>query len=163
MHLTLFPKHGGVWEGTYKRLNAAGELIGEHKSRLSLRLDGNEWRQSNLYEFPDGRVEFHNFGLSHFDKNGVMTFDNARIYGKSWETDGSIILWWTYKEEPGSKLYEIINLIDDKHRMRVWQHSTNGVFEGLTMIEEWKVAEPERIPFEHYEEQSYILEAEMAA
>ncbi len=162
MHLTLFPKHGGVWEGTYKRINAAGELMWEHKSRLSLRLDGNAWRQSNLYEFPGGRVEFHNFGLSHFDEKGVMTFDNPRIYGKSWETDGSIILWWTYKEESSSKLYEIINLIDDKHRMRVWQHSTNGVFEGLTMIEEWKIAEPETIPFEHYEEKSYVLEAEMA-
>ena len=162
MQLTLFPKHGGVWEGTYKRLNAAGELMWEHKSRLSLRLDGNEWWQSNLYEFPDGRVEFHNFGLSHFDKNGVMTFDNSRIYGKSWETDGSIILWWTYKEEPGSKLYEIINLIDDGHRMRVWQHSTNGVFEGLTMIEEWKIAEPETIAFEHFEEKSYVLEPETA-
>jgi hypothetical protein len=159
MRLKLFPKHGGIWEGSYKRLNPAGELIWEHKSRLSLRLDGTEWRQSNLYEFPDGRIEFHNFGLSHFDKKGVMTFDNPRIFGKAWEIDGSVVLWWTYKNEEGSKLYEIINLIDDKHRMRVWQHSTNGVFEGLTMIEEWKVAEQDAIPLEHYAEKSYILEA----
>jgi Domain of unknown function (DUF3598) len=159
MRLKLFPKHGGVWEGTYKRLNPAGELIWEHKSRVSLRLDETEWRQSNLYEFPDGRIEFHNFGLSHFDKKGIMTFDNPRIFGKAWEIDGSVVLWWTYKNEEGSKLYEIINLIDDKHRMRVWQHSKDGVFEGLTMIEEWKVAEQDSIPLEHYAEKSYILEA----
>ena len=159
MRLKLFPKHGGIWEGTYKRLNPAGTLIWQHKSRLTLRLDGTEWRQSNLYEFPDGRIEFHNFGLSQFDKKGIMTFDNPRIFGKAWEIDGSVVLWWTYKNEAGSKLYEIINLIDDNHRMRVWQHSKNGVFEGLTMIEEWRVAEQDAIPLAHYEEKSYILEA----
>jgi hypothetical protein len=162
MHLKLFPKHGGVWQGTYKRINPAGELMWEHNSLLTLRLDGAEWRQTNLYEFPDGRTEFHNFGVTHFDDKGVMTFDNPRIYGKSWETEGSIILWWTYINEAGSKLYEIINLIDDKHRMRVWQHTTNGVFEGLTMIEEWKIAEQDTISMAHYEEKSYILEAELA-
>ena len=162
MQLILFPKHAGVWEGTYKRLNAAGELIWQHKSRLSLRLDGNEWRQSNLYEFPDGRVEFHNFGSSYFDEKGVMTFDNQRIYGKSWETGGSIILWWTYRDEPGSKLFEIINLIDDKHRIRVWQHCQDGVFEGLTMIEEWKIAESDAIPLTHYNQESYVSETVFA-
>jgi hypothetical protein len=162
MELQLFSQNTGVWEGRYTRLSADGQVMFSHKSRLSLRLDGREWRQSNLYIFPDGREEFHNFGLSMFDEQGVMTFDNARIYGKTWETDGSIVLWWEYRNEPGTKLYEIINLIGDGHRMRVWQHSRNGVFEGLTMIEEHRVALQETIPIEHYSLASYISEAKVA-
>ena len=162
MELKIFPHHTGVWEGTYTRLAPDGKIMWKHKSVLSLRLDGNEWRQSNLYTFPNGKIEFHNFGLSHFDDNGVMTFDNPRIYGKSWESEGSIILWWEYKNEPGSKLYEIINTIEPKHRMRVWQHSRNGVFEGLTMIEEWNTASQDTIPLSHYDQKPYILEPENA-
>lgn len=163
MKLNLFPHHTGVWEGTYTRIAPNGEILWSHKSRLSLHLEGNAWRQSNLYTFADGKVEFHNFGLSHFDNDGVMTFDNPRIYGKSWESEGSIILWWEYREEPGSKLYEIINLLEAGHRMRVWQHSRNGVFEGLTMIEEWKRADQSEIDLSHYEEKSYVRVPELTA
>jgi hypothetical protein len=162
MKLKLFPHHTGIWEGTYTRIAADGKVLWSHKSRLFLRLDGNDWRQSNLYTFPDGKVEFHNFGLSHFTEEGTMTFDNSRIYGKSWESEDSIILWWEYKEEPGSKLYEIINLLEPDHRMRVWQHSRNGAFEGLTMIEEWKIAEQIDIPLSHYDQKSFIKKPVMS-
>jgi hypothetical protein len=163
MKLKLFPHHTGVWEGTYTRIAPNGSVLWMHKSRLCLHLDNESWRQTNEYNFPDGKKEFHNFGLSHFDENGVMTFDNPRIYGKSWETEGSIILWWEYKDEPGSKLYEIINLIEEGHRMRVWQHTLNGVFEGLTMIEEWKTAAQDAIPLSHYDQKSFTLEPELTA
>jgi hypothetical protein len=162
MKLKIFPHHTGVWEGSYTRIASDGKVLWNHKSRLSLRLDGNEWRQSNLYTFPDGKVEFHNFGLSRFTNDGIMTFDNSRIFGKSWETEDSIILWWEYKEEPGTKLYEIINLLDSGHRMRVWQHTRNGIFEGLTMIEEWKKAEQNDIPLSHYDQKSFISKTEMS-
>lgn len=161
MILNLFPLHTGVWEGTYTRIAPNGTVLWSHKCLLRLRLDGNVWRQSNQYNFPNGKIEFHNFGLSQFDAHGVMTFDSPRIYGKCWETETSIMLWWEYVNEPGTKLYEIINLLDNGHRMRVWQHSRNGVFEGLTMIEEWKTAEQDAIPLSHYDQKSYVLEPEL--
>lgn len=145
MELKLFPKHTGIWEGTYTRLNAKGEVIDKHRSRLTLKLDGNKWSQKNEYMWDNGKKEVHDFGVSTFDENGYLTFDNPRIKGKSWEADEVINLWWTYNEEPGTKLFEIITLIEDGHRMRTWQHSRNGEFEGLTMIEERQVAKQEEI------------------
>jgi hypothetical protein len=56
-------------------------------------------------------------------------------------------------------LYEMITPMSATHRTRVWQHTRNGVFEGLTMIEEWKKATQEEIPANHYEQKSYIKEA----
>jgi Domain of unknown function (DUF3598) len=161
MKLKLFPLHTGIWEGTYTRIAPDGKVLWSHKSCLSIRMDGIEWRQTNQYEFSNGKIEFHNFGLNHFEENGTITFDNSRIYGKSWETNCSIILWWEYRNEPGSKLYEIINLLKSNHRMRVWQHTRNGIFEGITMIEEWKTAEQETIPLNHFDQKSFIVKPEL--
>lgn len=137
--LNLFHQHTGIWEGTYTKIAPDGTMIDRHNSRLTLRLTGNAWSQTNEYTWADGRREFHDFGTNYFDDKGVMTYDNARIYGEAWEDKQNIILWWTYKEMPGSKLFEIITMIGEGHRMRTWQHSRNGVFEGLTMIEERQV------------------------
>jgi hypothetical protein len=162
MELKLFPHMSGIWEGTYTRLAPDGTILFKHKSRLTLRLDGNEWRQTNYYEFEDGRVEFHNFGMSPFTEQGVMQYDNPRITGEAREANGgkNILLWWSYKQEPGTMLYEMITPLSNTHRTRVWQHTRDGIFEGLTMIEEWKKAGQEEIPAAHYDQQSYIKEAE---
>ncbi len=140
MELKLFPLHVGTWEGTYTRLDEKGIIIDQHKSRLTLRLEGNAWSQKNEYTWENGKKEVHDFGVSYFDSNGIITFDNQRIKGSSWEADKVIILHWTYVEKPGSNLYEIITLLGDGHRMRTWQHSLNGQFIGLTMIEEYRVS-----------------------
>jgi len=158
--LLLFPDMTGIWEGTYSRINEKDELLFRHKSKLTLHLKGNEWRQSNLYMFENGREEFHNFGLSLFSEDGVMKYDNPRITGEAWEANGgkNILLWWTYKQIPGSMLYEMITPISPTHRMRVWQHSMNGKFEGITMIEEHKKADQSAISLSHYDHSSYIKE-----
>jgi hypothetical protein len=139
MALTLFPKHHGIWEGTYTRLDANGQVTDKFHSRLTLRLEGKQWSQTNEYSWDNGKREFHDFGSSHFNDHDHLIFDNPRIKGEAWESNNVINLYWTYKDEPGTMLYEIISMIDDNHRMRTWQHSRNGVFEGLTMIEERKV------------------------
>ncbi|MCU0426332.1 MAG: DUF3598 family protein [Candidatus Kapabacteria bacterium] len=141
MALSIFPKHEGIWEGTYTRINPKGEVIDKHNSRLTLKLVGNEWSQTNEYTWESGKREFHDFGTSYFDENDRLQFDNPRIKGEAWESGNDVInLYWTYKSEPGTMLFEIITLIEDGHRMRTWQHSRNGQFEGLTMIEERRVA-----------------------
>jgi hypothetical protein len=161
MQFKLFPHMSGVWEGTYTRIAADGAVMFKHKSRLTLKLEGNSWWQTNYYEFDNGRVEFHNFGLSLFNEQGVMQYDNPRIVGEAWEANGgkNILLWWSYKQEPGTMLYEMITPVSHTHRTRVWQHTRNGVFEGLTMIEEWKKADQETIAAGHYEQKSYVKEA----
>ncbi len=161
MSLQLLPHHTGIWEGTYTRIDASGKVMFTHKSRLTLRLDGKEWRQTNYYEFDSGRIEFHNFGMSPFNDNWVMQYDNPRIRGEAWEdvNNKNILLWWSYKQEPGTMLHEMITMLEPGHRMRVWQHSCNGVFEGITMIEERQVARQEAVPMDHYDQPSYIKEA----
>ncbi len=148
MDLKVFPKHTGVWEGTYKRINPDGSLRDAWKCRLSVRFEGaNKYHQVNEYMWDDGHYECLDFGVCAFNDKGELIFDNPRILGKAWETQNSIVLHWSYKDRPGSKLYEIIDLIGPKeeHRIRVWKWSQNDEFQGLTMIDERKVKTVEEI------------------
>ena len=142
MNLRLFPKHLGVWEGTYTRINPAGQITNHFRSCLSIRMfDENRYHQVNQYFWDDGHEEFHDFGICQFDGSGTLIFDNPRIYGESWETRDSICLVWTYRNRPGSKLFEMIDLIGDgNHRVRNWRWTENDEFQGLTMIDERRVA-----------------------
>ncbi len=138
--MRIFKQHTGIWEGTYTRINEKGEVIDHHQSRLTLRIEGNVWKQQNEYTWEGGKHELHDFGAAAFDEAGMLHFDNARILGKAWESSDVICLEWSYKQQPGSQLYEIISLLGDGHRMRTWQHSQSGQFQGLTMIEERRVS-----------------------
>ncbi len=142
--LRLFPKHIGIWEGTYTRISPEGQLIDRWKSRLTIRMEGERgYHQINEYIWDDGHVEFHDFGVAQFDENWELQFDNPRILGHAWETQNSVNLVWEYKDRPGSKLYEMIDLIgdDERTRIRTWKWSFNDQFEGITMIHEKKTSD----------------------
>jgi hypothetical protein len=152
-NLRLFPKHTGIWEGTYMRIDAKGKIINQWKSRLTIKLEGSDYHQVNHYIWDDGHEEIHDFGISKFDDNGTLIFDSPRIEGYSWETRDSVCLVWSYKNRPGSKLFEMIDLIGDgTHRIRNWRWSEGDEFQGITMIEERKVATQEEIPASFWEE-----------
>lgn len=147
MNLKLFPNHTGIWEGTYTCIDANGVKYDQWKSKLTIKLyDGNKYHQVNEYTWPDGHYELHDFGVCEFNADGILIFDNPRILGKAWETHDSVCLTWSYRNRPGSHLYEMIDLIGDgKHRIRTWKWSFEDTFEGLTMIEERQTATQDQI------------------
>ena len=147
MNLKLVPNHTGIWEGTYTRIDANGVKYDQWKSKLTIKLyDGNKYHQVNEYTWPDGHYELHDFGVCEFNADGILIFDNPRILGKAWETHDSVCLTWSYRNRPGSHLYEMIDLIGDgKHRIRTWKWSFEDTFEGLTMIEERQTATQDQI------------------
>ena len=148
MKLRHFPKHTGIWEGNYTRIAPNGDKLDQWKSHLSIRLLGDaQYHQVNEYFWTDGHYECHDFGICDFNSEGKLIFDNPRIDGYSWETEESVCLTWTYKNRPGSRLYEMIDLIGNgEHRIRVWKWAYNDTFEGLTMIEERRVGLEKDIP-----------------
>lgn len=148
MNLQIFPKHTGIWEGSYIRIDSTGKKIGHWKSKLSIRLfDGNKYQQVNEYFWQDGYYEYLDFGINHFNERGELIFDNPRIQGFAWETYNSICLSWTYRDIPGSRLFEMIDLIGDgTHRVRSWRWTLYNEFKGVTMIDERRTATQDEIP-----------------
>jgi len=153
-NLRLFPKHTGIWEGTYMRIDAMGNVTNQWKSRLTIKMfDGNKYHQANHYIWDDGYEELHDFGVTEFDETGTLIFDNPRMEGYSWETRDSICLIWSYKNRPGSKLFEMIDLIgDETYRVRNWRWTEGNEFQGITMINERKVATQEDVDPKFWEE-----------
>lgn len=147
MQHTLFPFHTGVWEGTYIRIDAGGNVLSKWKSRLTIKIfEENKYHQVNEYFWDDGHQECHDFGVCEFTEDGMLIFDNPRMNGYCWETNNSVCLIWEYKNRPGSKLYEMINLIGDgTHRIRNWRLTEGDNFQGITMIDERKVKNMEEI------------------
>jgi len=154
MELRLFPRHTGVWEGVYHRIDADGRLTGRWRSRLTIRMfDRDRYHQVNEYLWDDGHRECHDFGITSFDHNGELVFDNPRISGRSWESKESVCLVWTYKNRPGSKLFEMIDLIGDgTHRVRNWRWTQNDEFQGITMIEERRIHTMDEIDPDFWEQ-----------
>lgn len=152
--LKIFPKHTGIWEGVYTRIDSKGNVTNQWKSRLTIKItEDGKYHQVNHYMWDDGHEEVHDFGICEFDETGTLIFDSPRIEGYSWETRDSVCLIWTYKNRPGSKLFEMIDLIGDgKHRVRNWRWTEGDEFQGITMIEERQVATQDQIPASFWEE-----------
>ncbi|MEQ8676127.1 MAG: hypothetical protein RLP44_22780 [Aggregatilineales bacterium] len=125
--MPLLARNGGDWYGTYIHLDDAGQVLDRHKSHLIPRFeaDSDRYTQTNIYTWNDGRqVEYEFTGVY---RNGKVVYDTERIYGEAWETDDkTIILKFSYKDDPEKYIYEYIHLSDDgQHRTRVW-HWFNG-------------------------------------
>lgn len=144
--MPLLAKHEGVWDGTYRYYNAAGELVDEHQSRVFCRFPDagpHEYHQTNHYLWADGRRDDRDFPAVYRDRR--IWWDNPLIKGYSWEVDQdhknrTIMLTWERQGDPDLYLYEMIQLADDgTTRCRTWHWIRGGRLETRTAIEERRV------------------------
>jgi hypothetical protein len=141
--MPLLARHEGVWEGTYRTYDAAGNKIDEHASRLVCRFPESgpyPYHQTNHYRWADGRTEVREFPAKLMD--GRIVWDNELI--KGWaadvpldENNRTTMLYWVRKGDPDMYLYEMIHLSDcGKFRSRVWQWIKDGKILQRTLIDE---------------------------
>jgi hypothetical protein len=143
--ITEFPAHrahAGIWEGTYRHLDADGTL--------------EELIQSKVWcEFPESgpvfyrqRIELHHAAgsvtASVFDgvaQDDHLWFDTPTFRGKSSETiDGVILLNLQRKDEPGANFVEVIVLGEGgRHRARTWHWFRQGNLFRRTLCDERRV------------------------
>ena len=146
--MPAFARHEGIWEGTYRYVDASGTTIDEHASRLVCRIVPGHafpYHQTNHYRWADGRTEVRDFPASFRD--GRLWFDNELISGWAAEVPldqfhRSVMLYWVRRDDPATYLYEMIQLSDcGRYRTRVWQWIRAGQCWQRTLIDERKVAE----------------------
>ena len=144
-------RHEGVWEGVYRRYDAEGRPLGQHRSRVVIRFrpdprGGSEiYRQSNYYFHPDGRVEDIQT-TGGFDGERLR-FASDRVEGWSIDDAGdparrTCLLYMNFLKNvswytAGVQVYELINIADDgRHRTRMTQHLKDGRTLTRTLIDE---------------------------
>lgn len=146
--MPLLARHEGIWEGTYRYYNAAGDSIDEHKSRLICRFPDSgpyPYHQTNHYTWADGRTEVRDFPATFRDNR--IWWDNELIKGWAGELNydekhRTVVLYWQRTGDPSLYLYEMIQLADDgTYRCRTWHWIRNGRLETRTAIEEIRVSD----------------------
>ncbi|SEF69396.1 hypothetical protein SAMN04489712_101851 [Thermomonospora echinospora] len=142
--MPIIAEHLGEWRGEYIHIAADGTIVDRHASHLYCRIpeDGSfDILQTNTYTWADGREEAFDFG-GRLDENGVCHFDTDRIVGEMSQVDDqTIVLTWSYKDDPDNYLYELIQLSrDGRHKCRTWQWMDGDRLVKRTVINEFKVA-----------------------
>jgi uncharacterized protein YeaC (DUF1315 family) len=136
-------RHEGVWEGIYRLVDAEGQALDWHHSRIEVRFpsDGpHDYMQHNHFTWPDGRE----LRVEHpaVCRNGVLLWDTEHIHGKAWSVDErSTVLTWKRHDTPDAELYELIVINEhNTQRSRTWHWFRQGLLYQRTLIDERRVA-----------------------
>lgn len=142
----LLARHEGVWDGVYRYYDGDGVKTDEHRSRLVCRFPTDAeypYHQTNYYSWADGRKDQRDFpAIVAGDR---ITFVSDLIDG--WASDVPLdtfkrttMLNWVRKGEPGTYLYEMIQISDcGDYRSRTWHWFRDGRCIQRTLIDEQKV------------------------
>lgn len=135
--------HEGIWDGTYRHLDADGTLIDQHRMRTRCEFPATgelAYIQHNHLIWPDGRENRLSFGGVFRD--GRLYWDTDRFHGHGWETlDNVLMLTLIRKDEPGVRFTEMIQISDDgESRARTWQWFRDGTPFKRTLCDERRVS-----------------------
>jgi len=144
-NFNVFPKHVGVWEGNWIRLDANGKELERFTGVLEKKIVDNQWVQTNTYQFADGRSVTQNFVGLVADESIIKLessdppFCNYTLIAE--EHGDSLIIFRVWDKATGVLLgLETINLSDDNTCVRTSQGFTaEGKFRGVMVITEHRV------------------------
>lgn len=135
----------GVWAGEYRHLDPSGAAIETFSSRQETRLEGDLWFERLSYTRPGGDApEVLDFRAS-FEGEDRVVFDDPAFEGHSrLVSERHLLFPYRWKAQPEVEVVELITLVSENYRTRLWQQFTRGVLDRVTVIEERRVlgAEP---------------------
>lgn len=139
----IFNRHIGVWEGTVIKVNPQGERKLSFPGTFAVSFEGCDYRQVNTYTLPDGNIRILRF-QGRFD-NGVLILsssDYPEFAATAWDAGNDAILFRSSKvEEQKHYTYiETMTITSPNSRVRSTQIFRDGVFDGITYIEETRQA-----------------------
>jgi hypothetical protein len=152
-----FLRNCGTWEGTAKRVNAAGALIDEHLVRVKIEIEGTQYVQTNTVRLNTPQeVTAQYFGSFEQGKlvfpltDEVYTLGGEKASGFSgvaWAVTDEIIVYCGSRTVQGCPTHynELIALSDPqpnteiRDRIRTTQLFEAGIYKLVTMIAETKV------------------------
>jgi hypothetical protein len=141
----VFPKHVGVWEGEWIRLDGNSQEIERFRGVLTKKILDNQWVQTNTYQFADGRSATQHF-VGTVAGEGIIKIESSEPpfcnYNLIAEEHGdSLIIFRVWDKATGVLLgLETINLYDENTCVRTTQGFTaEGEFRGVMVIRECRV------------------------
>lgn len=141
----VFPKHTGVWEGTWTILNADFQETQRFTAVLTQEIVDNEWRQTNVQTYANGKSETQNF-VGHVVGEGQVEIESPDSVLSNYKTlatevGDNLIIFQVWDKATGIlRAVETINLVSGDRRIRTTQSLTEeGKLRGVMVIVEQKI------------------------
>ncbi len=138
----IFKRHIGTWKGEYIKTDTKGHFRSNFFGTFTIEIQGNTYYQVNQYEFPDGKQVTLNFEGKFID--GILTL-NSTSYSDfqaiAWDSGENTIGFRANKTQDGNLItfVETVNLLTPNHRVRSTQAFKDGIFDGISFIEETRL------------------------
>lgn len=142
----VFPKHVGVWEGNWLRLDVNGKELARFTATLTKRIVDNQWIQSNAYIYADGTTATHHY-VGTIVKEGVVditsidsSFSNFTSIAE--EHGENLIIFNVWDKVSGSLIgTETINLVRPDYCVRTSQgFAPDRTLRSFMVITEHRIA-----------------------
>ncbi len=141
----VFPKHTGVWEGTWTILDADSKETRRFTAVVTQKIVDNQWRQTNVQTYANGQSEIQNFvgyvvGEGQVQIEGLdSVFSNYNTLAT--EVGDDLIIFQVWDKATGLlRAVETINLINSGERIRTTQSLTaEGKLRGVMVIVERRI------------------------
>ena len=137
--IELFKRHVGTWKGEYIKTDVKGHFWRSFLGTFTIAIEGNIYRQVNRYEYPDGTQVELNFegkfegGILKMSSGSYSDFQVI-----AWDAGQETIGFRATKTQDGDLItfIETISLLTPERRVRSTQAFKNGIFDGISFIEE---------------------------
>ncbi|MEG5057141.1 DUF3598 family protein [Microcoleus sp. A2-C5] len=141
----VFPKHTGIWEGSWTILDADCKEMQKFTAVLTQEIVDNQWRQTNVQTYANGKTETQIF-VGHVVGEGQVEIESPDSIFSNYKTlatevgDHLIVFQIWDKATNILRAVETINLVTDNRRIRTTQSLTEeGKLRGVMVIVEQKI------------------------
>lgn len=139
----IFWRHTGTWQGDYIKTDTGGNFLRRFWGQFTIAITGTTYRQVNRYQYPDGSQLQLEFAGEFVDGILHMTSPSyADFSAIAWDAGQETVCFRATKTQAGSLItfMETMTLLAENRRVRSTHALKNGVFDGISFIEEIRVS-----------------------
>lgn len=138
----IFTRHLGTWKGEYIKTDTRGHFYRSFFGNFTISIEGSHYRQVNNYEYSDGSRLQLNF-QGEFENRILKLFSSSYsdFSAIAWDAGQEVICFRATKTQDDALItfVETMTLLAENHRVRSTQAFKNGIFDGISFIEEMRL------------------------
>lgn len=138
----IFTRHLGTWKGEYIKTDTRGQFFRSFFGSFSISIQGSHYEQVNNYEYSDGSRLQLNF-QGEFENRILKMFSTSYsdFSAIAWDAGQEVICFRATKTQDDALItfVETMTLLAENHRVRSTQAFKDGIFDGISFIEEKRI------------------------
>lgn len=135
----IFTRHIGTWQGEFIKTDTRGHFSRSFLGNFTISIEGSHYQQVNNYEFSDGSRLQLNFQGEFEERILKLSSSNYSDFSAIvWDAGQETVCFRATKTEDNALItfVETMTLLSENQRVRSTQVFKNGIFDGISFIEE---------------------------